>query len=153
MNIAISACLLGEPCRYNQKSCPLKAALDLKKNHTLVPVCPEILGGLATPRAPSEISNGRVINTLGQDVTSAFEKGAQKALAILNKNSCELAILQQRSPSCGCGTIYDGSFSSKLIAGDGVFTKLLKSKGISVYSSDDLEANPALLEKSSKFSS
>lgn len=149
MKIAVSACLLGEPCRYNHKSCPLKAALDLKDYHTLVPVCPEVLGGLTTPRAPSEISNGKVINTLGQDVTSAFEKGAQEALAILQENGCELALLQQRSPSCGCGKIYDGSFSSKLIAGDGVFTKLLKSKGIPVYSSDDLEANPALLEKPS----
>ena len=119
----------------------------LQEHHALVPVCPEVLGGLATPRAPSEICKGKVINTLGEDVSEAFEKGAQKALEIVEAQGCQVAILQQRSPSCGCGKIYDGTFSSQLIEGDGVFTQLLKSKGISVISSETLAANPAILEK------
>ena len=147
MKIAVSACLLGKPCRYNATGCYMAQVDALHKNHVLVPVCPEVLGGLATPRAPSEICKGKVINTLGQDVSEAFEKGAKEALAIVEDQGCQIAILQQRSPSCGCGKIYDGTFSSKLIEGDGVFTKLLKSKGISVLSSDALAADPAILEE------
>lgn len=147
MNIAVSACLLGKPCRYNATGCYMTQVDALQANHALVPVCPEVLGGLATPRAPSEICKGKVINTLGEDVSEAFEKGAQKALSIVEDQGCQVAILQQRSPSCGCGKIYDGTFSSKLIEGDGVFTKLLKSKGISVISSETLAADPAILEK------
>ncbi len=150
MNIAVSACLLGKPCRYNATGCYKKQVAALQEHHTLVPVCPEVLGGLSTPRAPSEISKGKVINTLGQDVSEAFEQGAKKALALLEEQGCQVAILQERSPSCGCGKIYDGTFSSTLIEGDGVFTKLLKSKGISVFSSETFTADPAIVEKGKK---
>ena len=126
MRILVSACLLGLSCRYNGKTKPNDAVLQLAKAHELVPFCPEIYGGLATPREPSEIRNGRVVTSGGADVTSAFEKGAQEALLLAQALGCTCAVLMDRSPSCGSGVIHDGTFTDGLTKGDGLTAALLK---------------------------
>lgn len=104
----------------------------------MIPVCPEQLGGLATPRAVAEIKDGRVINQDGKDVTAEFRQGAGEVLKIAKFYDIRGAILKQKSPSCGCGKIYDGTFSGVVIEGDGLTTKLLKENGIKVETEDDL---------------
>lgn len=106
--------------------------------HTLIPVCPEQLGGLSTPREPSEICGNRVINKSGEDVTSQYEKGAQEALKIAELFGCSAAVLKKRSPSCGVGEVYDGTFSKRLVTGMGITAQFLKSNGIEVYGEDEL---------------
>ena len=138
--ILVSACLLGICCRYKGDGKKNDAILALAKKHTLIPVCPEQLGGLATPRDPSEQQNGRVISKTGLDVTEQYEKGAEAALLIAQLNDVKLAILKSRSPSCGNGLIYDGSFSGRLVPGDGVCASLLKKNGIKVFSEEELDA-------------
>lgn len=133
MKMLVSACLLGEKCRYDGHSKPCDPVLELKKHHTLIPVCPEILGGLKTPREPSEIRNGRVYSKNGTDLTEHFVLGAIAVLKIATHNGCRTAILKERSPSCGKGKIYDGSFCGKLVEGDGYTASLLSENGISVY--------------------
>lgn len=135
--IAVSACLLGCPCRYDGKSCTSPKVLELLQDYTLIPVCPEVMGGLETPRVPIEITGQTVMNKKGQDLTAAFDRGTEQALEIVLEEGCQAAILQQRSPSCGCGKIYDGSFSGKLIDGDGWLTRRLKAEGIKTISSDE----------------
>ena len=137
-NILVSACLLGLECRYKGDSCENSAVLELAKEHTLIPVCPEQLGGLATPRAPSEITAGKVMNNLGQDVTENYRKGADAALRIAQLNGVKVAILKAKSPSCGSGLIYDGSFSGSKIPGDGISAALLKEHDIAVYTEDEI---------------
>ncbi len=132
MRILISACLLGRPCRYDGQSKGIPALLALQEKHELIAVCPECDGGLPTPRIPSERCGTRVINQSGQDVTDAYRLGAQRALEVALAHGCKLAILKERSPSCGSGKIYDGSFSRVLIDGDGVTAELLKQSGIEV---------------------
>ena len=134
MRILISACLLGEPCRYDGLSRPLPdETLDrLMHEHTLIPVCPEQLGGLPTPRTPSERQGGRVVMRDGKDVTAAYQRGAQIACALAMQTGAEAAILKARSPSCGSGRIYDGSFSGTVIPGDGVTAEVLKKSGLTV---------------------
>ena len=138
-NILVSACLLGRCCRYKGDGCENGGVLKLLDKHTLIPVCPEQLGGLKTPRAPSEIVNGSVVNNLGEDVTKEYTQGAQAALRIAQLNNVKLAILKSRSPSCGSGLIYDGSFTGKKIPGDGVCAALLKQNGIKVITEDELD--------------
>jgi uncharacterized protein YbbK (DUF523 family) len=135
--ILVSACLAGEPCRYNGLGflCPAVASL-LAAGQALA-VCPELLGGLPTPRPPAEIVAGRVVTVAGEDVTAAYQAGAQLALQLARQAGCRSAILKARSPSCGCGQIYDGSFSGRLIVGDGVFAALLKMAGIMVRTEED----------------
>lgn len=139
MRLLISACLLGCACRYDGGSKPCRAALALAKKHELVPVCPEQLGGLPTPRAPAEIRGDRVVNHLGQDVTDAYQKGAAEALKLCRVLNCQGAVLKARSPSCGCGRVYDGSFSGALIPGDGITARTLKAAGIPVWTEETLE--------------
>lgn len=138
--ILVSACLLGEPCRFDGKSKPNQEVVALESVCRLIPVCPECLGGLETPRSPSERRGGRVINRLGEDVTSNFVRGAERALALAQENGCCLAILKERSPSCGCGKIYDGSFTGTLIDGNGVTAELLLRHGIRVLGESQLTA-------------
>lgn len=138
-NILVSACLLGICCRYKGDSCENEDVLKLLEEHTLIPVCPEQLGGLKTPRAPSEIVNGRVMNNLGEDVTGEYALGARSALQIARLNHVKLAILKSRSPSCGSGLIYDGSFTGRKIPGDGICASLLKRNGIKVLTEDELD--------------
>ena len=140
MKILVSACLLGEPCRYDGKSKPCEAVLQLAKEHTLFPVCPEVLGGLPTPRIPSERqSDGRVKNAAGEDVTVAYQRGAQESLRIAQAEGIKLAILKERSPSCGCSKIYDGSFSKRLTDGKGTTAELLQKHGVRVIGESELE--------------
>ena len=139
MRILVSACLLGEPCRYDGKSKPCEAVLELQKSHTLIPICPEVMGGLPTPRIPSECrEDGTVMNQKGMDVTHAYQKGAAAALAVARENECAVAILKERSPACGKGKIYDGTFSRTLIDGNGVCAALLMKNGIRVIGETDV---------------
>ena len=122
MKILVSACLLGIPCRYDGAGKADPAIEKLRQGgHTLIPVCPEILGGLPTPRPPAErLPDGRVVTREGKDVTAEYRSGAEQALALARKQGCVLAVLKERSPSCGRGRIYDGTFSRTLIPGSGV---------------------------------
>jgi len=131
--LLISACLLGENCKYNGGNNYNAAVEALKERYDFVPVCPEQDGGLPTPRTPSERLGDRVVSKDGKDVTAHFTKGAQLALEAALGNGCKTALLKERSPSCGCGAIYDGSFSGTVVPGDGVTAELLKLYGITIY--------------------
>ena len=133
-----SACLLGIKCRYDGKSKRNKKILELGKKEILIPVCPEQLGGLPTPREPAEQKGKRVITKSGKNVTKKFKKGARQVLKIVKLFGVREAILKQKSPSCGCGQIYDGTFSGKIIKGNGVTAALLKRNGIKVISEEEL---------------
>ena len=130
----ISACLLGVNCRYDGKNnkLPEERLKKLMEEYELIPVCAEVYGGLTTPRVPSERRDGGVYSKVGTDVTEEFTRGAEAVLYIARLYGAELAILKENSPSCGSGTIYDGTFSGTLTEGDGVTAELLKKHGISV---------------------
>lgn len=132
--IIVSACLAGYRCRYDGKTVPDEAVVALMKQGEAIPVCPEMLGGLPCPRVPSErtASGGRVVSRDGRDVTEAFRAGALETLRIARLYGCDHAILKARSPSCGCGRIYDGTFSGTLRDGNGVTAELLMENGITV---------------------
>ncbi len=132
MKILVSACLLGENCKYNGGNNYNKKVCDWVKGKQVFPVCPEVLGGLSTPRCPAEIVNGVVTNREGLNVDREFRTGAEKALAVAKENQVELAILQSRSPSCDVKEIYDGTFSGTRIPGQGVFAKRLMDEGIQI---------------------
>ena len=138
-NILVSACLLGENCRYDGKAKPNENIKKLKNTYNLIPVCPEVLGGLETPRSPAEILGRKVINKDGADVTAYFENGAEKALETAIKNRCKIAVLKANSPSCGKGRVYDGSFSGKLIDGNGICASLLLKNGIMVFDENNID--------------
>jgi len=140
MRILISGCLLGVCCRYDGASKPHPLAQELARQHELVPVCPEQLGGLATPRPPAERQGECVIAKTGLDVTEQYRSGAEEALKLYRLLKCDAAVLKERSPSCGSGEIYDGTFSGTLVAGDGVTAELLQSKGIPVYGESRIQA-------------
>lgn len=131
--LLISACLAGIRCRYNGSSVPFPLLEALEQAYSLVAVCPEQLGGLITPRSASERVNGRILTKEGEDVTHFFEAGAQEALRIALNHHCTTALLMERSPSCGVGFIYDGTFSSTLTEGNGVFAALLISHSFTLY--------------------
>ena len=137
MYIGVSACLLGVNCKYSGKNNRNENVLRLAEKHTLIPVCPEQLGGLPTPRYPSEICGGRVINNIGEDVTAYYEKGAGEALNIAKLFGCERAVLKARSPECGSKEIYDGTFTKTVIPGKGITAALLEENGIEVYDETD----------------
>ncbi len=139
MKILVSMCLLGVPCRYDGKACPNEAVIALSKEHTLIPVCPEQLGGLCTPRMPAERRGKGVVTKDGQDVTQAYRAGAEQALALCRQLGCTLAVLKERSPSCGRGHVYDGAFSGTLTEGDGVTAALLMKNGIPVLGESAVE--------------
>ena len=134
--LLVSACLLGVNCKYNggNNALPPEQLAALEAKYRLVPVCPERDGGLPTPRVPSERRGDRVLNREGEDVTEAFRKGAALTLEAAQKAGCHLALLKERSPSCGSGRIYDGSFTATVIPGDGVTAEMLKKSGITVCS-------------------
>ena len=139
VNIAISACLLGQNCRYDGASKTYEKIDKLKEKYNLIPICPETLGGLSTPRVASEIIGDKVINKDGFDNTMYFVNGAQKALDICIKNKCKIAILKESSPSCGVNLIYDGSFSGIKIKGMGITSRQLIAFGIKIYTEDDID--------------
>lgn len=139
--ILVSACLLGEPCRYDARSVPCDAVRTLGRDHELVPVCPEQLGGLPTPRIPSEIQpDERVADREGNDRTDAFLAGAQAALRIAREHGCRKAILKAKSPSCGVHEVYDGSFSGIVIPGQGITAALLADAGLEIV--DETQVRP-----------
>ncbi len=135
--ILVSACLLGTPCRYDGAGKPDARILSLAATRRLIPVCPEQLGGLATPRPPAERVGARVCASNGADVTGAFFRGAQETLRLARLLGCKTAILKSRSPSCGSRQIYDGTFTGTLVSGEGVTTALLRQNGLAVYSEED----------------
>ena len=132
-NLLVSACLLGIPCRYDGKSVPRVAISELSEHFNLIPICPEIYGGLPTPRTPSERVGDRVIMRDGTDVTANFLRGAEAAYLLAKETNTALALLKEKSPSCGKGRIYDGSFSGSLTKRDGVTAERLISAGLEVY--------------------
>ena len=153
--ILISACLLGENCKYNGDNNANVICADelakLKRIYELIAVCPECLGGLTTPREPAEIcANGRVLTKFsGRDVTREFLSGAQICADIARENGCKIAVLKERSPSCGSGDIYDGSFTGRLVSGDGLTAAALKKLGIRIVGESAL-AEPNLEKKRRK---
>jgi uncharacterized protein YbbK (DUF523 family) len=142
MNILVSACLLGIDCRYDGGSCQIEKLAELNTKHHLIPVCPEIYGGLPTPREPAEIQGGKVITKSGRDVTYEYQKGAREILKLAKFYDCSYAILKEHSPSCGLGQIYDGTFRGKLTDGNGILADLLSKEGIRVIGETGLEELP-----------
>ena len=137
--LLVSACLLGAPCRYDGKSKPLAGIERLRETYELVPVCPEQEGGLPTPRTPSERRGEAVVMQDGTDVTAQYRRGAEAALKLCRREGCAVALLKERSPSCGSGSIYDGSFTHTLIPGDGVTAELLRQNGVRIYGESELD--------------
>lgn len=133
MKILVSACLLGVCCRYDGQAKPHEGALSLLGRHTLIPVCPEIYGGLATPRPAAERVGKRVLTAQGGDVTAQYRRGAEETMRLGRLYGCEAALLKERSPSCGSGVIHNGRFDGGLTPGDGVTAALLRANGIAVY--------------------
>lgn len=131
-NILVSACLLGINCKYNGKNNRNERVLKLMEKHTLIPVCPEQLGGMQTPREPSERLGEKVVNKSGYDVTENYKRGAEEALRIAKLYGCKQAVLKEKSPSCGTDKIYDGSFSGTIADRAGVTVQLLRENGIEV---------------------
>lgn len=153
VKVLVSSCLIGAPVRYN--------GTDKKIGHPIlerwlqegrvIPACPEVLGGLGTPRPPAEVIHvqrvRRVVADTGRDVTSEFEQGAALALEQALRHDASIAVLKEGSPSCGSRWIYDGTFSGRRVPGEGVTAALLRSRGIRVFSEDDLEAADAAIEQ------
>ena len=139
MNILISMCLLGACCRYDGQPGKIPAELEQLKDHTLIPLCPEQLGGLPTPRLPSERQAERVVMCDGTDVTAQYQRGAEQALYLARRYDCRVAILKAKSPTCGSGRIYDGSFRRTLTDGWGVTAQLLQKNGIRVYDETQID--------------
>ena len=135
--ILVSSCLLGSQCRYKGDGCRCEKVLALAENHILIPVCPEQMGGLATPRDPSERVNDKVMSCKGRDVTEQFRKGAENALFLAQLNHVDFAVFKANSPSCGKGIIYDGTFTGGKKEGNGITTDLLLENGIPVFTEDE----------------
>ena len=138
MKIMVSACLLGENVKYSGGNNRNEKVLAFVEGHQVIPVCPEVMGGLPIPRAPGEIVDGVVLNEDGTSVDYEYRTGAQMALDIAVEEGIDAAVLQSRSPSCGVNQIYDGSFKGNKIKGSGVFAQLLKDNGFRVIDAEDL---------------
>lgn len=141
----VSGCLLGDNCKYNGKNNFNLYVADFLKDKKYIKVCPEVAGGLPTPRIPAEIRENQVVNREGEDVTEQFVSGAEKSMAECIKSSelfsekIQGAILKAKSPSCGKGQIYDGTFRGRLVIGNGVFAQMLIKSGITVFTESDIE--------------
>lgn len=138
-NLLVSACLLGIPCRYDGKTVPRVAISALSERFNLIPICPEIYGGLPTPRIPSERVGDLVVMRDGTDVTDNFRRGAEAACLLARETGTDLALLKERSPSCGKGMIYDGSFTGTLTARDGYAAEQLVACGVRVFGESELD--------------
>jgi len=134
----VSACLAGVACRYDGKAKPLPEIIELVRRGEAIPVCPEALGNLGIPRAPCEIRGGRAVTRDGEDRTEAFRSGAYSALRIAEAFGCSAAILKARSPSCGRGEVYDGTFTRALVPGNGFFADLLLRRGFPLFTEEEL---------------
>lgn len=139
MNILVSSCLLGVKCRYDGSCFVCDKVLKLQESHNLIPVCPEVCGGLPTPREPCEIFENRVVSKSGKDFTQNFVNGANEALRLAKSFDCKYAILKERSPSCGSCKIYDGTFGGNIINGKGVTAKLLLENSIQIFSENQID--------------
>lgn len=139
MNIVVSACLLGENCKYNGGNNRSQAVLDFCEGHRVILVCPECAGGLPIPRVPAERVGAEVIDRDGVNRTQDFIRGTERTLKELEKERIDLAILKSRSPSCGVLKVYDGSFSGKLIEGRGMFAEALSARGVKLLDSGELD--------------
>ena len=128
----VSACLAGFPCRYDGRAKPCDEVMELVRTGKAIPACPEQLGGLPTPRPPCEIFANQVVDATGTDRTEAFQLGAEAVLNLAKTYGATHALLQNRSPSCGSGWIYDGTFSKELVQGYGITARLLTENGIQV---------------------
>ncbi|WP_319469223.1 DUF523 domain-containing protein [uncultured Pseudodesulfovibrio sp.] len=137
--VIVSACLAGIRCRYDGNNNTSEAVLDLVRKGDAIPFCPEVFGGLTTPRPCCELQNGRVIDTDGVDRTDAFLRGAEEGLKLARLAGCTEAVLKANSPSCGCGRVYDGTFSGNRIPGNGVFAELLLANGFTIRTEEDLD--------------
>jgi uncharacterized protein YbbK (DUF523 family) len=137
--LLVSACLLGTRCNHEGGHSRRAAVEDLARTYRLVPICPEVCGGLSTPRPAAERTDTRVVNSAGDDVTDAYERGARAAVELAIAVGAKRAVLKARSPSCGAHEIYDGSFSHTLRAGEGVTAAALRAAGIEVTSEEELE--------------
>ncbi|WP_074485919.1 DUF523 domain-containing protein [Streptococcus henryi] len=137
--VLVSACLLGENCKYNGGNNYNQAVIDFVADKDVIPICPEVAGGLSVPRNPVEISDGQVFDAKGQNYDQEFQAGIDRTLASMAGKDIDLAILQSRSPSCGVNQIYDGSFTGKKIAGSGLFAKKLKELGYRVLDVEDFK--------------
>ena len=139
MKILVSACLLGDKCKYNGGDNFNEKVVEFVKNNEIVKVCPEVLGGLSIPRIPCEIKSGQVMTKDGTLCTAQFHQGAQKALKMALEKNIDFAILKSRSPSCGKDKIYDGTFSGTLVKGNGIFAELLMQNGIKIFSEEEID--------------
>ncbi|MDE7282469.1 MAG: DUF523 domain-containing protein [Lachnospiraceae bacterium] len=138
MKVLVSACLLGENCKYNGMNNYNNKVIEFIRGHEVIAVCPEVLGGLNVPRKPAEIVDGMIMTEEGISVNKEFREGAYLALKQALNEKIDMAILQSRSPSCGVNQIYDGTFSGKLIEGQGVFAEMLKRAGVKVIDAEDI---------------
>lgn len=136
--LLVSACLLGTRCNHEAGHSRRAAVEELAGTHRLVPVCPEVCGGLSTPRPAAELAGDRVVNVDGDDVTDAYERGARAAVELAAAVGARRAVLKARSPSCGAHAVYDGSFSRTLRPGEGVTAAALRAAGLDVISEEDL---------------
>ena len=137
--LLVSACLLGVPCRYDGQNKPCAALELLAERFVLVPICPEQLGGLPTPRVPAERRGDRIITREGTDVTVNYRRGAEEALRIARITGCKTALLKAKSPSCGCGRIYDGTHTGTLTDGNGVLAETLMKMGVKVVGESEID--------------
>lgn len=137
--LLLSACLAGKNTKYNGGNNLTSYLSQLEERFEIYLICPEVMGGLSTPRNPSEQRGAKVVSNCGRDVTKEFVVGAQKAVNIALKNDIHIALLKESSPSCGTHFIYDGTFTGKKIAGEGVAATLLRNKGLKIYSENEIE--------------
>lgn len=144
MRILVSACLLGENCKYNGGNNRSEALLRRLQGHEVLPVCPEVLSGLGVPRPCVELRDGVAYNQYGENVDAAFRAGVEKALAQIEGQAIDLVVLQSRSPTCGVKQIYDGTFSRHLIPGQGMLAAALTARGYRVVDVEDIAAVPEL---------
>ena len=137
--VFVSPCLLGVPCRYDGCSKPNKRVIEAVAQYQCISVCPEVAGGLPTPRKPSEILNDRVVMIDGTDVTHNYRMGAQAALDAALSHGCTVAVLKAKSPSCGKGYVYDGTYTGTLTEGNGITAKLFMDNGITVIDETEID--------------
>ena len=138
MKILVSACLLGENCKYNGRNNYSSAVAEFLKDKKVLPICPEMMAGLGCPRTPIEIVDGVLMDRDGNNVDAAMREAVAQAMEMIRKEDIQCAVLQSRSPTCGVNQVYDGTFSGKLISGSGIFVQALKNEGYCVIDAEDI---------------
>lgn len=145
MKVLVSACIMGENCKYNGKSNKNDAVIDFLKDKEVVRICPELLAGMAVPRPCAELVDGVVTDENGQNVDAAYRRAVELALASICPEEFELAVLQSRSPTCGVNQVYDGSFTGRLVPGQGLFARALAARGCKVVDAEEIASREAAL--------